>query len=274
MTDPAARRRPAGRLRRSAAARRRSRRGRRPDRGRRPGRLGRDLASRDDLLAEWGQPRFDLERNAWLVMRRRRPAGRLRWVLDSADHTCIDGAVRGPSRRTSGAASKRRCWTWIERSASRARGGRRAPAGACRSECGAIAATAAARSTARPALPTCARSGACAWRSTACPTTRSPTRRRRASKCAASRAAATSAPCGPPAKTPSPSTSASAPSPSRSGCRSTLTEGSTPVCGSPPGTATRWSGVVICYVEPYGGYVDQLAVRRPGAAAASARCCC
>lgn len=54
---------------------------------------GETCASDDDLRAEWGQPRFDLERNAWLVVAASdRPVAYV-WVLDSADHTCIDGQL-------------------------------------------------------------------------------------------------------------------------------------------------------------------------------------
>ena len=54
---------------------------------------GETSASRDELLGDWDQPRFDYDRNAWLVSA---PDGRpaaYAWVLDSADHTCVDGEV-------------------------------------------------------------------------------------------------------------------------------------------------------------------------------------
>ena len=52
---------------------------------------GETCASRDDLLAEWGQARFELERHAWLVVAADGRAAAYAWVFDSADHTCIDG---------------------------------------------------------------------------------------------------------------------------------------------------------------------------------------
>lgn len=52
---------------------------------------GETLSSRDDLLADWGRLRFDLERNAWLVVTADGRPAAYAWVFDSADHTCIDG---------------------------------------------------------------------------------------------------------------------------------------------------------------------------------------
>lgn len=52
---------------------------------------GESVASRDDLEADWAQSRFDAERNALVVVA---PDGRLAahaWAFDAADHTQVDG---------------------------------------------------------------------------------------------------------------------------------------------------------------------------------------
>jgi mycothiol synthase len=52
---------------------------------------GETCASSDDLRADWGQPRFELERNAWLVVAADGRVVAYAWVFDSADHTVTDG---------------------------------------------------------------------------------------------------------------------------------------------------------------------------------------
>jgi mycothiol synthase len=52
---------------------------------------GETIASPEDLLADWGQPRFALERNAWLVVAADGRAAAYAWAADSADHASIDG---------------------------------------------------------------------------------------------------------------------------------------------------------------------------------------
>jgi ribosomal protein S18 acetylase RimI-like enzyme len=54
---------------------------------------GETSASRDELLGDWGQPRFDYDRNAWLVSASDGRLAAYAWVLDSADHTRVDGEV-------------------------------------------------------------------------------------------------------------------------------------------------------------------------------------
>lgn len=52
---------------------------------------GETTASRDDLLSEWGQARFDLAGHAWLVVNADGRAIAYAWVFDSADHAAVDG---------------------------------------------------------------------------------------------------------------------------------------------------------------------------------------
>ena len=52
---------------------------------------GETFASREDLLADWGQPRFALDRNAWVVVAGDGRPAAYAWALDAADHASIDG---------------------------------------------------------------------------------------------------------------------------------------------------------------------------------------
>jgi ribosomal protein S18 acetylase RimI-like enzyme len=54
---------------------------------------GETCVSADDLRAEWGRPRFDLNRNAWLVVAGDGRVAAHVWVFDAADHTAIDGQL-------------------------------------------------------------------------------------------------------------------------------------------------------------------------------------
>ena len=78
---------------------------------------GETCASRDDLLAEWGQARFELERHAWLVTAADGRPAAYAWVFDSADHTCIDGQfLVHPAHQWRGLEAP--LLEWVERSAT------------------------------------------------------------------------------------------------------------------------------------------------------------
>ena len=52
---------------------------------------GETTASRDDLRADWANPRFELTRHAWLVVTGQGRVAAYAWVLDAADQSAIDG---------------------------------------------------------------------------------------------------------------------------------------------------------------------------------------
>jgi len=52
---------------------------------------GESVASRNDLEADWAQSRFDTERNAIVVVAPEGGLAAYSWVFDSADHTQVDG---------------------------------------------------------------------------------------------------------------------------------------------------------------------------------------
>lgn len=77
---------------------------------------GETNASRDELLADWDQPRFSYERNAWLVSAADGRPAAYTWLLDSADHTCVDGElIVAPEHQWHGLEAP--LLDWIERSA-------------------------------------------------------------------------------------------------------------------------------------------------------------
>ena len=52
---------------------------------------GESCASRDDLEADWAQSRFDVERNAVVVMAPDGDLAAYAWAFDTADHSQVDG---------------------------------------------------------------------------------------------------------------------------------------------------------------------------------------
>jgi len=78
---------------------------------------GETAASRDDLLSEWGQPRFDLDRNAWLVVTGDGRAAAYAWVFDLADHAAVDGQfLVHPDHQWRGLEGP--LFEWVERGAA------------------------------------------------------------------------------------------------------------------------------------------------------------
>jgi mycothiol synthase len=222
---------------------------------------GQAWASRGDLLADWDQSRFDLERVAWLVVADDGRLAAYAWVFDMADHTCIDGQLLvHPEHQWRGLEAP--LLEWIERfaaaQAAAAAPGRRATLGVwCdrgdrRGELYRDAGFAHARTFRRLRL------------------------------------ALDRLPDDPLAYAPPPGLEVrrftrgrderatwetcqdafaehfrSAPQPYEEWLRSAFSEGADTDLWFTAWDGDRMVGAVICYPEPYGAYIDQLAVRRP-----------
>jgi ribosomal protein S18 acetylase RimI-like enzyme len=218
-------------------------------------------ASRDDLHADWNQPRFELDRNAWLVVADDGRPAAYAWVLDSADHTSIDGQfLVHPEYQWRGLEAP--LLDWIERfaaaPAATAAAGRRVSLGLwCdrgdrRAELYRGAGYAHVRSFLRLRMTL--------DRLPDDPLVYAPPRGLEVRRFVRDRdERATWATC----QEAFADHFRYSPQPLEEWLQSSFTEGVDTDLWFTAWDGDRMVGYVICYAEPYGGYVDQLAVRRP-----------